>query len=104
MLQFLVNHIDRGLDLQAAVEAPRWASYGVPATEDPHPSEPMAVKLETPLAESIGKSLSDRGHVVSVWPRRAALAGAICAVKRDGKTGAVQGAADPRRMSYAVGW
>jgi gamma-glutamyltranspeptidase/glutathione hydrolase len=104
MLQFLVNHVDRGLDLQAAVEAPRWASYAVPATEDPHPSEPMAVKLEAPLAESIGKSLSERGHVVSVWPRRAALAGGICAVRRDGKSGAVEGAADPRRMSYAVGW
>src|SRR3546814_18308823 len=33
MLQFLVNHLDLGHDLQTAVEAPRWATYAVPRSE-----------------------------------------------------------------------
>jgi gamma-glutamyltranspeptidase/glutathione hydrolase len=104
MLQFLVNHLEHGLDLQAAVEAPRWATYAVPATEDPHAAEPMRVKLEEPLHARFGEALAARGHRIERWPRQAALAGGICAVKRDNRTGVVMGAADPRRMSYAAGW
>lgn len=104
MLQFLVNHFDRGLDLQQAVEAPRWASYAVPATEDPHPYQPMELKLEAPLAETIGAALQAKGHAVTPWPARAALAGAICAVRRNANSGVLSAGADPRRMSYAAGW
>jgi gamma-glutamyltranspeptidase/glutathione hydrolase len=104
MLQFLVRHLDHGLDLQQAVEEPRWASYAVPATEDPHPCEPMVLKIETPLAERIGDALRAKGHEIQVWPRQATLAGGICAVKRQARDGVVTAAADPRRMSYALGW
>jgi gamma-glutamyltranspeptidase/glutathione hydrolase len=104
MLQFLVNHLDRGMDLQQAVEAPRWASYAVPATEDPHPYQPMELKLEAPLAETIGEALCAKGHAVTPWPARAALAGAICAVRRSANGGVLSAGADPRRMSYAAGW
>ncbi|WP_342362096.1 gamma-glutamyltransferase family protein [Terrarubrum flagellatum] len=103
MLQMLVNHFDLGLDLQAAVEAPRWATTAVPATEDPHPCEPMGLKLEAPLMAEIGDDLRRRGHAISEWPRHAALAGGVCAVKRHGD-GRLSAGADPRRMSYAVGW
>jgi gamma-glutamyltranspeptidase/glutathione hydrolase len=104
MLQFLANHLDRGLDLQAAVEAPRWASYAVPATEDPHPYQPMELKLEAPLAEEIGDALRAKGHAVSPWPAQAALAGGVCAVRRNTNDGVLMAGADPRRMSYAAGW
>lgn len=102
MLQFLVNHLDRGLDLQRAIERPRWASYGVPATEDPHPFTPGLVKVEEPLAAEIGTELEARGHAVETWPRFAALAGGLCAVSRDYGTGVVAAGADPRRLSYAL--
>jgi gamma-glutamyltranspeptidase/glutathione hydrolase len=104
MLQFLVRHLDHGLDLQQAVEEPRWASHAVPATEDPHPCEPMVLKMEAPLAERIGDALAAKGHKIQLWPRHAALAGALCAVKRRASDGVVTAAADPRRMSYALGW
>src|SRR3546814_3247334 len=104
MLQFLVNHLDLGHDLQTAVEAPRWATYAVPATEDPHPATPRLVRVEDPLGKTIGSQLHRKGHAIEHWPRFAALAGGICAIARSGATGVVSGAADPRRMSYAVGW
>lgn len=103
MLQFLIHHLHRGANLQAAVEEPRWASYGVPATEDPHPATPGLVYVEEPLNEQIGARLKQLGHDSKAWPRQAALSGGICAVGRNAKTGVLSGAGDPRRMSYAMG-
>ncbi|MFT8245892.1 gamma-glutamyltransferase family protein [Roseomonas sp. BN140053] len=103
LLQFLVHHLDRGMDLQAATEAPRWASYAVPASEDPHARRPRALKLENSAGAAMAGDLARRGHVVEHWPARAALAGGVCAVRRDARSGVVSGAADPRRMAVAIG-
>ncbi len=103
MLQFLVNHLERGMDLQQAVEAPRWASFGVPATEDPHMMTPRLVRLEEPLFDRIGSDLAALGHDAQPWPERAALAGGVCAVRRRAADAVLCGAADPRRMSYVAG-
>ena len=103
MLQFLMHHLHRGAGLQAAVEEPRWASYAVPATEDPHPATPGLVYVEEPLIEKIGPRLKELGHEPKPWPRQAALSGGICAIRRDAKSGVLSGAGDPRRMSYAMG-
>jgi gamma-glutamyltranspeptidase / glutathione hydrolase len=104
MVQFLVNHIDLGMDLQPAIEAPRWASFDVPATEDPHPAQPKLVRLESRAPEALAAGLRARGHDVQPWPELAALAGAICAIRRDARSGVLRGGADPRRMSWAIGW
>jgi gamma-glutamyltranspeptidase / glutathione hydrolase len=104
MLQFLVNHLDRGMGLQEAAEAPRWASFDVPATEDPHPSQPNMVRLESRAGPDLAAALWTAGHDVLPWPKFSALAGSICAIRRDAATGTLTGAADPRRMSYAIGW
>jgi gamma-glutamyltranspeptidase/glutathione hydrolase len=103
MLQFLMAHLHRGSDLQAAVEAPRWASYSVPATEDPHPAQPGVVFVEQPLNDRIAPRLRELGHDPRPWPNNAALAGGLCAISRSAATGVLSGAADPRRLSYAMG-
>ena len=104
MLQFLVNHLDLGMDLQHAIEAPRFATYAVPATESPHPAQPHLLKIEGRIPELIAADLANRGHRVVRWPDFSALAGAVCAVRFDSRTGIVSGGADPRRMAYAIGW
>jgi gamma-glutamyltranspeptidase/glutathione hydrolase len=104
MLQFLVNHIDLGMDLQPAIEAPRWASFDVPATEDPHPAQPRLVRLESRAPDGLSAALRAAGHDVREWPPLAALAGAVCAIRRDARGGVLRGGADPRRMSWAIGW
>jgi gamma-glutamyltranspeptidase/glutathione hydrolase len=103
MLQFLMHYLHRGANLQAATEQPRWAGYGVPATEDPHPATPGLVYVEEELIARIGPRLRELGHDPKPWPRQAALAGGICAIRRDARSGVLSGAADPRRMSYAMG-
>jgi len=104
MLQFLVHALDRNLELQAAVEAPRWASFAFPATEDPHPAWAGLLRVEARMDPEIIEGLRRRGHDVEPWPDLAAQAGAICAVRRDCGSGVLAGAADPRRMSYGIGW
>ncbi len=102
MLQFLVNHLALGMDLQAAVEAPRWASFDVPATEDPHPSRSNLVRLERRGDPALFEGLVRAGHDVEAWAPLSALAGAVCAISRDPVR--LAGGADPRRMSYGIGW
>jgi gamma-glutamyltranspeptidase/glutathione hydrolase len=104
MVQFLVQVLDLEVELQAAVEAARWASYAVPVTEDPHPAKPHLVRVEAPLHDLVGDELARKGHVVERWPSLAADAGGICAVRLNTTTGVLAGAGDPRRMSYGIGW
>ncbi len=103
MLQFLVNTLDLGMELQPAVEAPRWASYGVPATEDPHPAVPHLVRIERRVDAEARHRLADKGHSIELWPDFEPLAGAVCAVRRETRSGLLSAGADPRRLSYAVG-
>ena len=44
------------------------------------------------------------GHKVAWWPGLDWHAGAVCVVRRNEETGVLEGAADPRRPAYALGW
>jgi len=48
--------------------------------------------------------LSDLGHGVYDWPDTTWLAGAVCAIVADPKTGVLYGGADTRRPAYVLGW
>jgi gamma-glutamyltranspeptidase/glutathione hydrolase len=103
MLQFLVNVSVFGMNPQAAVETPRFASYSFPNSFYPHRSEPGMLRLERDLAGVAGP-LQDKGHVVEIWPRLYWRAGGLCAVVVDEATGYRVAAADPRRECYALAW
>jgi gamma-glutamyltranspeptidase/glutathione hydrolase len=103
MVQFLVGALDGSLDLQAATETPRVATYSFPATHDPHVYRPGLVKVEGRVRPEVAEGLSARGHAVELWPDWISTAGSIGAVMRKAD-GGVFGAADPRRMAYALGW
>ncbi|HEX7103819.1 MAG TPA: gamma-glutamyltransferase family protein [Nitrolancea sp.] len=104
MVQLAVDLIDFKLDPQAAVEAPRLASYSYPRSDHPHPYDPAALSVEARMAPEILKGLSDRGHVLRDWPAMTPRAGSLCTVVVDHENGFMIGAADPRRISYALGW
>lgn len=104
MVQFVVNLLDFGLEPQAAIEAPRVASYSFPASTHPHPYTPGRAAVEGRLPAAVLAELARRGHRVERWPDWAARAGALCAVVADRERGFLAGAADPRRMAYAMGW
>lgn len=103
MVQFLVNMIDFDLDVQAAIEVPRAATFSFPSTSDPHTYTPGLVRLERRAGLDVAADLESRGHRLELWPEWTGLAGSICAIKAEMNSHVYFGGADPRRVAYALG-
>lgn len=104
MLQVLLNIVVFGMDPQEAVESPRSASYSFPSSFEPHEYHPGRLNLEGRIDRSVGDDLASFGHGVQWWPDWTWLAGGVCTIVADRKSGLLAGAADPRRPAYAIGW
>ena len=104
MLQTLLNVAVFGMNPQAAVEAPRFATRDFPDSFEPHSRIPKRLNLEGRFCAGTLDALAARGHDVQAWPDWTWVAGAMCAVYRDLERGIVEGAADPRRPASAAGW
>ena len=59
--------------------------------------------LENRVDESVPASLLERGHDLRMWPAWTKTAGSLGAIMMDHENGFLHGAADPRRMAYAIG-
>ena len=104
MLQVLLNITVFDMSIQAACEAPRFATYSFPSSSEPHAYHPGRLNLECRIPESTADELARRGHTIARWPEIAWQAGAVCVVRRNEESGVLEGAADPRRPAYALGW
>jgi len=104
MLQVLLNLVEFGMHPQAAVEAPRFATFSFPNSFYPHQYFPGRLAVESRIPAAVRDELASLGHQVVGWPAFASQAGGVCLVLRDRDTGVLYGAADPRRESYAFGW
>ncbi len=103
MVQFLVNVIDYGMDIQQAVEAPRRATFSFPRSSDPHPYNPGLAHLESRVSPAVAEALARMGHDLQMWPEWTGTAGSLGAIRVDHENGVLHGAADPRRVAYAIG-
>ncbi len=103
MVQFLINVIDFGMDVQAAMEAPRCATYSYPRSSDPHPYSPGQANIEGRVDPSVLARLQALGHGIKAWPGWTGSAGSLGAIRVDHGTGVLHGGADPRRTAYAIG-
>ena len=103
-LQFLLNRLAFGMALQDAVEAPRLVTHSHPNSFAPHAARPGLVTLEGRIDEATSDGLAARGHRVERLDDWSHWTGGVCAVRKDLETGELEGAADPRRMSRALGW
>ena len=104
MLQVLLNAQTFGMPLQAAIEAPRFATHSFPNSFEPHEFLPGRLTLEGAMSSAVGEALATMGHDIEWWPERTFRAGGVCAATRDTRTGLVTAGADPRRPGYALGW
>ncbi len=104
MLQTFLNITVFGMDPQAAIEAPRFATYSFPDSFEPHLYQPGWLNIEGRFPEATGERLSALGHDVHWWPEFIWRAGAMCVIKSDPESGLLFGGADPRRPCYALGW
>jgi gamma-glutamyltranspeptidase/glutathione hydrolase len=104
MVQVLLGMLEFGLEPQAALERPRAATYNFPASSEPHPYFPGTLRVEGRIPAGTREALRSKGYSVEAWPDWIPTAGAPCVIRVDREKGILLGGADPRRMSYAVGW
>jgi gamma-glutamyltranspeptidase/glutathione hydrolase len=104
MLQVFLNLAVFGMTPQAAIEAPRFATYSYPGSFEPHDYLPGELRIERRLATQVGDNLATKGHRVVPWPDWTWRAGGVCTITIDHHSGVLAAGADPRRMSYAIGW
>jgi gamma-glutamyltranspeptidase/glutathione hydrolase len=65
MLQALLNHLVFGMDIQQAVEAPRFVTRNFPDSFEPHTYYPGRLDLEQAIGQPTGEALQAIGHKVN---------------------------------------
>lgn len=103
MVQVFINATQFGMDIQSAVEAPRFATYSFPSSFAPNNYFPGLLMLENRLPDATGAYLMARGHKVDWWPDSTWKAGGVCAIQADAENGILYAGADPRRSGHAKG-
>ena len=90
--QLAVGLIDHELDVQEAVESPRW-----------YHDAGRALQIEARFSDQVRKGLAAKGHDLQLLDDWAEVTGGAQAVAIDAN-GVFSGGADPRREGYAAGY
>ena len=101
-MQTLVNLVDFGMNIQQAIEAPRWSTRSFPASPFPHTMRPGDMSVEARISEATRQALRARGHKLRVVP--AWSLGSNAGIVIDPATGVLSAGADPRVEAYAWAW
>lgn len=103
MVQLFLNVFEFGMDVQQAVEVPRFSTWSFPNSFWPHAYHPGLVGIEGRMDSQVIGELSRMGHRVETWDDFTPRMGCLCAVKADHERGGLSAGADPRRDGYAMG-
>ena len=102
-LQFFLNYVDFGMDIQQAVDAPCFSSDHFPSSFYPRTSHPAVLSVENRIPEDVRKELAEKGHKIKLtedWSQ-----GFTTAVSFDVKKHTISGGASSRwPTNYAIGW
>lgn len=103
ILIVLLNIIDFGMDVQAAIEAPRVNSLHPQSSFDDHRAQLGVLEVERTLTPAVIEELRARGHVIRLRGAYGISTG-IVAAGVDPATGRLRGGADPRRERALIGY
>ena len=92
--QMIMNVLDHGMNIQAAIEAPRLKTT----------SPEYLVHAESRIGRSVFDELESRGHQIEDIGDWSMLVGGGQGIIVDRESGAFMGGADPRRDGYVLGW
>ena len=92
-VQVISNIVDHGLNIQQALEAPRFVKLTFAGTD---------VMMESRFPETVRDGLARRGHQIDVQGEFSNMAGGGQAVMRDDRTKVNYGASDPRKDGAAI--
>src|SRR5580692_8610520 len=99
-LQFFLNHVLGGMNLQQAIDFPSFHSAHMPSSFYPRQAQPRVLDVESRVSPAVIEDLRRRGHLVNVRPPWSL--GRVSAVAR--RNGMLYAAANPRGMQgYAAG-
>jgi gamma-glutamyltranspeptidase/glutathione hydrolase len=102
-LQFFLNYVEFGMDIQEAVDEPTVHSVHFPSSFYPRAAYPGRVVAEGRIRREVVTELERRGHEVEIagdWAN-----GKVLAIHIDRKRGVITGGASPRTaIGYAFGW
>lgn len=99
-MQTLTNLIDFGMNVQQAVEAPRWSSF--PGTDPGNLPNDFKLRVEERVDKRVITELKKRGHDVEVlgaWDS----GGQVQLIEVNPENGVLMGASDPRTEGVAMG-
>ena len=91
--QFIANLADYKMNIQAALEAPRFTKRTFPGCD---------VRMESRFPPKTREELTAKGHKIQVMGMYSAVVGGGQVVLRDFATGVIYGASDPRKDGEAV--
>jgi gamma-glutamyltranspeptidase/glutathione hydrolase len=103
LIQVLLNIIEFGMNVQEAVEAPRFQTLHLVSSFDDHRFNPGVLNLEDRIPKQVVADLGSRGHKVELqaaWANPSAPT--VIMLRAD--TGVIEAGADPRRGRYAIAW
>jgi len=101
-MQTFLNLVEFGMNVQQAIEAPRWSTTSFPASVFPHSMYPGRMSVEERIPAAVHEALLKKGHrlqVVGPW-----VTGSNGAIVIDPVTGVLGAGADPRCDAYALAW
>ena len=102
-LQFFLNHVDFGMGIQEALDAPTIYCTHFPSSFYPRAAQPKAVHAESRIDPAALEALSARGHAVTV--DGAFDHGKPMGIRFDVDTGMIWGGVSPKgQIGYALGW
>jgi gamma-glutamyltranspeptidase/glutathione hydrolase len=103
LLQVLLNLIEFEMNVQEAIEAPRFQTLHLVSSFDDHRFNPGALNVEDRINKDVIKDLVRRGHKVGMHAAFGNPSAPTAIMFRIG-SGVIEGGADPRRGRYAVAW
>ena len=101
-MQTLINVVEFGMNIQQAIESPRWATRSFPASPFPHTMYPGDLWIESRIPDSVKNELAKRGHKVDArapWSMNSS-AGIVV----DPVNNTLSAGADPRVSALALAW
>jgi gamma-glutamyltranspeptidase/glutathione hydrolase len=91
--QFVSDLVDHKMNIQAALEAPRFTKHSFPGCD---------VEMEARVPQAVRAELAAKGHEIKVLADFASDAGGGQVVLRDFAAGVNYGASDPRKDGAAI--
>jgi len=102
-LQFFLNTVDFGLDVQDAIDVPSFHSDHFASSFWPRDAYPGRLVVESAVPQDVRDALAARGHEIKVAPRGAL--NFTTAIRYDPDRRLIEGGASHRgERNYALGW